>query len=326
MLKDSFKRGLGYQFARLVITLAIAFIIALLSGKVHALSWDLDFQKESKVFDQSKLVQITVTGAPSSSAPLNPVTANFDYNFVNTDDYDFIVIPISFTVRGKNGTTSSGDYWANIIDSGMRIQLISNGSWSNCESQNNFLVCPLIDDLTYSGIRFYFTKAYTDDSSYYVTLNSYVSLYNSNNSTAAKNSEEIKNSTKETEKNTKETKDFITDDSDPNVDVSDMGGINGLLPAGPLDSLLALPINLITILQNSTSGTCTPFTFNFVFDSQWSLPCFDEFWNEVPTALLLFISDLPAVYIFIKWAKSIYTRVERAVSFESSVNDEWGGV
>lgn len=120
--------------------------------------------------------------------------------------------------------------------------------------------------------------------------------------------------------------DYLQDDTDAAVDVSGMTGITGLLPPGPLDSLLSIPITILNIFIDSTSGTCSPFTFTFVFNEEFTLPCFDVFWNQVPTSLMLFMSDLPAVILFIMWAKSIYKRVERATSFESSVDDEWGGV
>lgn len=117
-----------------------------------------------------------------------------------------------------------------------------------------------------------------------------------------------------------------TDDSDPSIDVSGMSNITGIFPPGPVDSLLALPLNIINIFIDSANGTCSPYTFTFIFDEQMSIPCFNMFWDEVPTSLMLFLSDLPAVLIFIKWAKSVYKRVERATMFESSVDDEWGGI
>lgn len=122
-----------------------------------------------------------------------------------------------------------------------------------------------------------------------------------------------------------EQTEYLKDDTDASVDVSGMSGITGILPAGPLDSLLSLPITILNIFIDSTAGSCSPMTFNFVFDEQFTIPCFD-IWNHVPTGLMLFLSDLPAVLIFIKWAKSVYKRVERATMFESSVDDEWGGI
>lgn len=118
-----------------------------------------------------------------------------------------------------------------------------------------------------------------------------------------------------------------TDNSDPSIDVSGMSNITGLLPAGPIDSLLAIPLTLIQLLVAGTSGTCSNLSFNFFWDMPITLPCVDAvFWSHLNATLLLFLSDVPAVLIFILWAKSIYKRVERAVSFESSVDDEWGGV
>lgn len=169
----------------------------------------------------------------------------------------------------------------------------------------------------------------------YVSLT--ISYSESGNSYIEQNTQEIINQTNEMITQTNEIistiiessdkqYQYMTDDSDASIDVSGMSGITGIFPAGPLDSLLSLPLTLINILIDSSSGSCSPFTFTFVFNETFTLPCFDSFWSQVPQSLLLFLSDVPAVYIFIKWAKSIYKRVERATSFESSVDDEWGGV
>lgn len=163
-----------------------------------------------------------------------------------------------------------------------------------------------------------------------VTWNSTsVSVSENANSYIQQNTTEIINQTKEIIKLfniDKEELEYLKDNTDASVDVSGMTGITGLLPAGPLDSLLSIPITILNIFIDSSSGACTPFTFTFVFNEEFTLPCFDVFWNQVPNSLLLFMSDLPAVILFVLWAKSIYKRVERATSFESSVDDEWGGV
>ena len=169
----------------------------------------------------------------------------------------------------------------------------------------------------------------------YVSLT--VSYSESGNSYIEQNTQEIINQTNEMITQTNEIistiinssdkqYQYMTDDSDPSIDVSGMSGITGILPAGPLDSLLSLPLTLINILIDSSSGACSPFTFTFVFNETFTLPCFDTFWNQVPSSLMLFLSDVPAVYIFIMWAKSIYKRVEKATSFKSSIDDAWGGV
>lgn len=124
---------------------------------------------------------------------------------------------------------------------------------------------------------------------------------------------------------------FGDDDEDENapanIDTSQMSELTGIFPAGPIDGLLAIPLNLITILSNNTSGSCTPLSFTFVWDMPITLPCIGSlFWSQLNSTLLLFLSDVPAVYLFVLWSKSIYKRFERAVSFESSTDDEWGGV
>lgn len=323
MLKNKF----SYYFWRVAIGVSIGLILMFARGKAYALSYDLEYGMSATVFTTNSLsFNKTVNGSDITQ------TLTFN-NLISTVDNQLnkyvAVFGYSSMLIGHGDETASWD----ITDFNYRINLIATeGAWSNCEAQNNYIVCPLETGKRYTGLRFYFgAPIYPganqgDIISFNVRLNTTVMYFKPLAKETAQAAQESAEANKQTAQNTKKIADEISDNSDPTIDVSGMSGVTGLLPAGPLDSLLALPANLLTILVNSTSGSCQPFTFTFVFDSEWQLPCFDTFWNQVPAPLLLFMSDLPAVYIFIKWAKSIYKRVERAVSFESSVEDEWGGV
>lgn len=321
------KNKLSYYFWRVAVGVSIGLILMFAKSNAFALTLDGSIVTEVQVFNSNVIYSRT------SSSTNNPdgIQKIFDFNYSNSSNHDYIVFPAIGVMYNRNYYT--GDDVNNVItfssfdifNAFVSIKLIPTaGQWVSCELQNNFIVCPMLPNTTYKGLEFIISNAALPSSSevgFSLTLNKYAWIYDKD-----KDSKEIAKNTKETAQNTKKIADEVSDNSDPNIDVSGMSGVQGLLPAGPLDSLLSLPVNLLNILVNATSGTCEPFTFTFVFDTQWELPCFDTFWNQVPSALLLFMSDLPAVYIFIKWAKSIYKRVERAVSFESSVEDEWGGV
>lgn len=129
----------------------------------------------------------------------------------------------------------------------------------------------------------------------------------------------------ELQKEQEETNDFLTDDTPPNADISGLGNVSGLLPPGPLDSLLNIPFQFLSILTSSMSGTCVPLTGDFVWGSKITLPCFDEIiYGKVNSTLMNFISLIPASFILINYFKHLYKKVERAVSLETTSDDEWG--
>lgn len=129
----------------------------------------------------------------------------------------------------------------------------------------------------------------------------------------------------ETNKNLKETNDFLKDDTEPDVDVSSLATVSGMLPAGPVDSLLNIPFKFLSVISSSISGTCVPVQTSWVFDSNLTLPCFSEqFYNDVPTVLMNFLSLIPSAFILITYFKYLYKKVDRAVSMNSTADDEWG--
>lgn len=124
---------------------------------------------------------------------------------------------------------------------------------------------------------------------------------------------------------TSETNDFLKDDTAPNSDISALGNVQGLLPPGPVDSLLNIPFTFLSIVVSSLSGTCVPLTGDFVFGSTLSIPCFgDTFYNNVPPGLMIFINLIPSAFILIQYLKHLYKKVDRAVSLQTTTEDEWG--
>ena len=124
-----------------------------------------------------------------------------------------------------------------------------------------------------------------------------------------------------------EMNDYIQDDtpaSTEDVDLDSLGTVSGLLPAGPVDSLLNVPFTFLSVLTSSMGGVCVPITGTFVFDSTLSIPCFDSFYDEVPDYLMNFINLIPAGFILIMYFKHLYKKVERAVSLQTTADDEWG--
>lgn len=171
-----------------------------------------------------------------------------------------------------------------------------------------------------SSIRYYYYNYRFD---YSVTSDATAGAINDLNSSVDETNDKLD----QTNEELGEMNDYIQDDtpaSTEDVDLDSLGTVSGLLPAGPLDSLLNIPFTFLSVLTSSMSGTCVPITGTFVFDSTLSIPCFDSFYDDVPDYLMNFINLIPAGFILIMYFKHLYKKIERAVSLETTVDDEWG--
>lgn len=140
-----------------------------------------------------------------------------------------------------------------------------------------------------------------------------------------KNTDSVNKQTEETKK----TNDYLTDDGDATFDSSKLDTVTGLFPEGPVDSLLTIPFKFLSVIVSSLSGSCVPFTCNFVYDTTFTFPCFDSIlWNSsnVDSNLLNYLSLIPSAFILIIYFKYLYKKVERATSMETTTDDEWGCV
>ena len=58
----------------------------------------------------------------------------------------------------------------------------------------------------------------------------------------------------ETNEKLDEIDDYLKDDTDPSADISSLGNVSGLLPAGPIDTLLNIPYNFLSVVVSSLGG------------------------------------------------------------------------
>lgn len=126
-------------------------------------------------------------------------------------------------------------------------------------------------------------------------------------------------------KNQNEIKGFLKDNSSPNVDTSKLPAV-GILPAGPLDSLLGLPITIMTSISNSLSGSCQSVNLILpIIGGNLTLPCFDSVFYQGEFSILANLIGLAAsAIILFNYLKHLYDKVDRAISLETSSDDTWG--
>lgn len=132
--------------------------------------------------------------------------------------------------------------------------------------------------------------------------------------------------------NQNEIKDWLTDDTAPNVDTSSLSGASGWLPAGPIDSVLTLPITLAQNVVNIFTGqnTCRPIVLPFEFlgaGTSLSIPCLSGYladaganiiWNTVGLVISAFM-----YYYTLRW---LYKFVDDTLTLRENNSTMWGGL
>ncbi len=144
--------------------------------------------------------------------------------------------------------------------------------------------------------------------------------------------DESKKQTEEQKKQTavmEQTKDFVTDTKQPDAgDIANADSIPsvGLLPSGPIDSLLLLPLNIMNSITSSLGGTCSPIVAPLPFSNGQKLtfPCFGDTLYKGDFAILAtLVGSVASALILYGYFKHLYKKVDRATSLESNDEDEW---
>lgn len=172
---------------RIFIGVVIGMSIFFLKTHVFALTYDMEIKDEFFIYNTSiKQNNLSCT----TSNHLCNLSFSFDTSFTNTNGYHFAVFSPTGTIYSNFSEYSAEDgggdpeSWEtsthDILSYIQRIVLISsNGAWSSCELQNNFVVCPIKKNLTYTSLRFTFIGSTGINYVAYITLTNTVQFYNS---------------------------------------------------------------------------------------------------------------------------------------------------
>lgn len=122
------------------------------------------------------------------------------------------------------------------------------------------------------------------------------------------------------------TIDYISDDSSP--DISSLGDMAGWLPAGPIDSIINLPLTYLQNLNNALSSSCQPIVAELPFVNQnITLPCVKTLYQEMGVLSYLdWIGAIASGFILFKYLMNLYKWVDDTLTFrENNWLDNWGG-
>ena len=120
----------------------------------------------------------------------------------------------------------------------------------------------------------------------------------------------------------------INDSSSPDLD--GLKNTAGWLPAGPIDSILNLPLTLLNSLTTNLSKSCTPVELPLPYiDKTLTLPCLSTIYSQID-GLSVWVNSIGVIasaFILFQYLMNLYKWVDDTLSFrENNFIDNWTGV
>lgn len=146
---------------------------------------------------------------------------------------------------------------------------------------------------------------------------------------------EILNQQKEFNKKQDETNKKLDDlnknlTSEASPKLEGLNNSSGWLPAGPLDSILNLPLSFLNNLSKNLSKTCQPVILPLPFvDKTLDLPCLSSIYSQIEglDTWINGISIVASVFILFTYLINLYRFVDDTLTFrENNFIDNWGGL
>lgn len=113
------------------------------------------------------------------------------------------------------------------------------------------------------------------------------------------------------------------------ADVSSAGNVAGWLPAGPVDSLINLPLTFLTNVNTSLSKTCSPLDVNLPYVNKVvQIPCLNTIFNQI-TGLNNFwtwVGTISSVVILFRYLLALYDYFDKLTTLQANFISDWGGV
>ena len=138
----------------------------------------------------------------------------------------------------------------------------------------------------------------------------------------------IDEQTQQQQQNHEETMNTIT--SDEGADLGALENSAGWLPAGPVDSILNLPLSLMNNLTTNLNKSCSPLVVPLPFiDKDLRIPCLNTIYESIDglNVWITTISIIASGFILYSYFLKLYKWVEDTLMFnDSSGLSSWGGV
>ena len=140
--------------------------------------------------------------------------------------------------------------------------------------------------------------------------------------------DDVNKNQQDTNKKLDDVKGAITSEDGPKLD-----GLNnsaGWLPAGPLDSILNLPLSFLQNLFTNLSKTCQSVSLPLPFvNKNLELPCLNSIYSQIDglSDWINTIGVIASAFILFTYLINLYKWVDDTLTFrENNYIDNWGGI
>lgn len=168
----------------------------------------------------------------------------------------------------------------------------------------------------------------------FITTNDDISIDFSSGAVISQNqqiinqNQQIINQNNETNNKLNDINSTLNDSSSPNLD--SLNNTAGWLPAGPIDSILNLPLTFLNSLTTNLSKTCSPVELPLPYiDKSLTLPCLNTIYSQIEglSVWINSIGIIASAFIIFQYLMNLYKWVDDTLTFrENNFIDNWTGV
>lgn len=147
------------------------------------------------------------------------------------------------------------------------------------------------------------------------------------NNTIINQNDTIINQNTETNNKLDDINDSLTDETPP--DTSGLSGAAGWLPAGPVDSLINLPLAFFNSISRDLGSSCKPVKLPLPYvNKDLTLPCMSSFYEGIKiNSFIDWVGLIASAFILFSYLLKLYKWVDDTLTFrENNHLDNWGGV
>lgn len=123
--------------------------------------------------------------------------------------------------------------------------------------------------------------------------------------------------------------DSITSEESPDK-LDNLSDSAGWLPAGPVDSILNLPLTMFQNLSNNIGSSCTPLVLTLPYvNKDITLPCLNSIYEQIEglSVWINSIGTIASAFILYSYLLKLYKWVDDTLTFrENNTIDNWGGI
>lgn len=117
---------------------------------------------------------------------------------------------------------------------------------------------------------------------------------------------------------------FMNDSSNPDLQI--FNNMKSLLPPGPVDSILTIPIQMLYAINNFLGGNCQPFNINLPFiNRNIELKCIRSFYSDIgATTFVEGVGSIASVIILIQYFVGLYNWIDSNIQITHNKLKSWG--